>query len=144
MIKVVIVEDEINSQELLQSILEQHYNYIEVVGVAESVKKGIAVIKEVKPDVVFLDIEIQGGTGFDILNAIPEPSFRVIFVTGYDHYALKAIKYSALDYILKPINLEELDTAISKINIASIDQKDRLKFLQEQVLKPVDKIDHKN
>jgi len=93
MTKVVIIEDEINSQELLTNILVNSYKNIEVVGVAASVKTGIAIIEKSNPDIIFLDIEIEGGTGFDILNVFKEPSFRVIFVTGYDHYALKAIKF---------------------------------------------------
>jgi len=134
MIRVVIIEDEVNSQEFLKAILDEHYSGIDVVGVADSVRSGIAAINDYRPDVVFLDIEIQGGTGFDILNGFDQPQFKVIFVTGYDHYALKAIKCSALDYILKPINIEELDLAIKKISSNS-QQAQSLSFLQQQVAK---------
>lgn len=141
MIKAVIIEDELNSQELLKTILEEYCENIKVLGVTESVDSGIALLKEVSPDVVFLDVEIEGGTGFDVLNAFEKPSFKIIFVTGYNHYAIKAIKHSALDYILKPINLGEIKAAISKISSEELGQEDKINFLNENLSKDPDDID---
>lgn len=141
MIRAIIIEDEINSQELLKSILEKHHDNIKVEGITDGVESGIELIKELKPDVIFLDVEIQGGTGFDLLNAFTNPEFKVIFVTGYDHYALKAIKYAALDYVLKPINLEEIKRAINRITLLKSSQQDNISFLQENISKAPEEMD---
>lgn len=141
MIRAIIVEDEINSQELLQIMLEEHCDGIEVVGIAADVKSGIEIIKNKLPDVVFLDVEINGGDGFDILNSIDSPTFGVVFVTGYNHYAIKAIKYSALDYILKPVNLIELRKAVARIKKQSISHLESIKFLQANLKKEPEQID---
>ncbi len=114
MIRTVIIEDELHSQELLQSILTNYCENIDVIGTAQSVEKAIELIKKVEPDLIFLDVEITGGTGFDILDVFENPDFKVIFVTGYEHYAIKAIKCAALDYILKPISIEEIRKALSR------------------------------
>ncbi len=116
MIKTVIIEDEKNSQELLEQMLTNHCDNVEIIGFADSVVSGIEAIQRLKPELVLLDIEIKGGTSFEILSAIENPTFKVIFITGYDHYAIKAIKYSALDYLLKPVNLLDLQKAIKKVN----------------------------
>ena len=131
----VIIEDETNSRELLANMLQNYCNSIEVVGEAHDVKTGIAVIQKYNPDVIFLDIEMPGGDGFKILDAFPIVAFQVIFVTGYDEYAIKAIKYSALDYILKPIDLEELKNAIKKIIPSTSDKRQNIKFLQSSLKK---------
>ena len=91
MIRALIIEDEFNSQEVLKTILEEYCNNITVLGIADSVETGIASIKQLNPSLVFLDVEIKGGTGFDILQAFDNPTFKVIFVTGYDFYAIKAL-----------------------------------------------------
>jgi len=117
MVKAVIIEDEKHSQDLLEIMLKEYCANIQVEGIAGDVNSGVELIKATKPNLVFLDVELSGGNGFDVLNHFEQPSFKVIFVTGYDHYALKAIKYSALDYLLKPVNLGELRKAIKKLEI---------------------------
>jgi two-component system LytT family response regulator len=112
--KAVIVEDELHSRETLRNLIEEFCPDVEVVGMAGSVKDAVDVIRSVKPNVVFLDIELQIGTGFDVLAQLSEFSFDVIFTTAYEHYAIRAIKFSSLDYLLKPIDLEELQIAIGK------------------------------
>ncbi|MEO1259379.1 MAG: LytTR family DNA-binding domain-containing protein [Bacteroidota bacterium] len=115
LIRAAIIEDEPNNRELLIELLANHCEGIELAGVADGVASGIDMIKEILPDVLFLDIELEDGNGFDLIDAFPACPFRVVFVTGYDMYAIKAIKYSALDYLLKPIDLAELREAVKKI-----------------------------
>jgi two-component system, LytTR family, response regulator len=112
--KAVIVEDELHSRETLRNLIEEFCPDVEVSGMAGSVKEAVELIRQVKPNVVFLDIELQVGTGFDVLAQLSELTFDVIFTTAYEHYAIRAIKFSSLDYLLKPIDLEELQQAIDK------------------------------
>ena len=122
MINAIIIEDELNSRILLNSLIEELCKEVKIIGSAKDVNNGISLIKQLKPDLIFLDIEMPGGDGFDILKAFDPIPFKVIFVTGYDHFAIQAIKYSALDYLLKPINIEELQIAVQKaINDQKLD-----------------------
>ena len=114
-LNVVIVEDEKKSMAVLKNLLETYCPEINVAGTAESVARGIEVIKTVNPDLVFLDIEMQSATGFDLLQSLEKLDFDVIFTTAYEHYALKAIKFSAIDYLLKPIDVNELKQAVAKV-----------------------------
>ena len=127
MIKAVIIDDELHAVENLQAMLTEFIEDIEVVGSANAIVEGIKVVQNAKPDLVFLDIEMPYGNGFDVLEAIPEKNFQVIFVTAYDHYAIKAIKYSALDYLLKPVDVEALEEAVEKAREA-IGKKDFPKY----------------
>lgn len=113
--KAVIIEDEKKSREALKNLITEFCPEISISGMAESVESGLAVIKTHHPAIVFLDIEMQTGTGFDLLEKIPNPEFEVIFTTAYEQYALKAIKFSALDYLLKPIDIAELKAAVKKV-----------------------------
>lgn len=116
MIRSVIVDDELESRNTIFSILQSYCKNIEVVGQAANVAKAFQLIHEVSPDVVFLDIQMPDGTGFDLLEKIKTIDFQIIFITAYDQYALKAIKCSALDYILKPVDPKQLITAVDKIS----------------------------
>jgi len=116
MIKSLIIEDEPHGQELLQTLINTYCKKVDVLAVASNVKEGIEQIQKHKPDLVFMDYQIEGGNGFDVLNNIPNPSFKVIFITGYSEYAIKAFKYSALDYLLKPINIDELIEAVNRFD----------------------------
>lgn len=113
-LKVVIVEDEKHSRETLKSLLEEFCKDVQVIATAGSVSEAVKVLSVFSPDVVFLDIELQSGVGFDVLNQIKDPSFEVIFTTAFEKYAIKAIKFSSLDYLLKPIDLDELQQAVEK------------------------------
>lgn len=113
-LKAIIVDDEKHSRETLKNLLEEFCEGVQVLTAASSINEALSAIQELKPDLVFLDIELQSGTGFDILNALPEINFEVIFTTAFDQYAIKAVKFSSLDYLLKPIDLEELQKAILK------------------------------
>lgn len=109
-----IVEDENRSRELLQHLLEEYCPSLEVIGSASSVEEAIKALHQLKPQVLFLDIELHPGTGFDILQRTADVEFQVIFTTAYDHYAIRAIKFSALDYLLKPIDVQELQSAVQR------------------------------
>ncbi len=115
MYKAIIVEDELHSREFLKNIVAAYCKELLIVSIAANVEEGVTAIKLHQPDIVFLDIEMQTGTGFDLLKQFQQPSFDVIFTTAYDHYAIKAIKFSAVDYLLKPIDIEELQQSVQKV-----------------------------
>lgn len=117
----IIVEDELHSREFLKNMLATYCPAITLVGMADGVESAVQLIQAHKPDIIFLDIEMQTGTGFDLLLQFPNPSFDVIFTTAYDNYAIKAIKFSAVDYLLKPIDIEELQEAVQKVIAKKID-----------------------
>jgi two-component system LytT family response regulator len=149
MIDVLIVDDEKAAVENLNLILSERYSdRLNVVGIARNALEAIARIQELKPSLVFLDVEMPNGDGFEVLKCIPEKAFSVIFVTSHSEYAIKAIKHSAFDYLLKPIDLEELDTSLNNVlnrnqryqreseraHIISVPQQDGMLFL------PLDKV----
>nr|WP_299382820.1 LytTR family DNA-binding domain-containing protein [Allomuricauda sp.] len=113
-LKVVIIEDEKKSRETLKAMLEEFCKDVKVLATASNVTEAVKVLSVVSPDVVFLDIELQTGQGFDVLEQIKDPNFEVIFTTAFEKYAIKAIKFSSLDYLLKPIDLDELKQAVEK------------------------------
>ncbi|MFU8843341.1 MAG: LytR/AlgR family response regulator transcription factor [Bacteroidales bacterium] len=114
MLRTLIIDDEPHVRETLHSLLLQFSAQVRVVGEAGSVASGAREIKEKHPDLVLLDIKMKDGTGFNLLEKINNIDFRIIFITAYDQYAIKAFKYSALDYLLKPIDSVELKAAIDK------------------------------
>lgn len=114
MIRTVVIEDEEHSRNMLMEMLHEHCPQVNVVADADSVKTGLTAISEQKPELVFLDIELQSETSFEILERLPEINFELVFTTAFDHYALKAIKFCAIDYLLKPIDLNELRVAVAK------------------------------
>jgi two-component system, LytTR family, response regulator len=112
--KALIVEDEVRSRDFLRNLVDEFCPQLSVEGTASNVEEAVAFINAKAPDIVFMDIEMQTGTGFDVLQQVKQRDFHVIFTTAYDHYAIKAIRFSAVDYLLKPINLEELQHAVAK------------------------------
>ncbi|OUS01305.1 hypothetical protein A9Q86_05830 [Flavobacteriales bacterium 33_180_T64] len=115
MIKTILVDDEAYIRNNVRAKLVQYFsNDIEIVGEAGNVSSAVKIIKEKKPNLLFLDIHLSDGTGFDILNELEEKNFDVIFITGFDNHAIKAIKVGALDYILKPIDDYEFKDAVKK------------------------------
>ena len=116
MIKSVVIDDEQQGRSIIKQYIARFCPDIEVCGEADSVKSGVAVINEKHPNIVFLDIQMQDGTGFNLLEQIPDrSSFKVIFVTSFDQFAIKAIKYSASDYLLKPLDPDAFIEAIDKV-----------------------------
>ena len=114
-LKAVIVEDEAKCREVLRELLKAYCTDIEIVAEADSVDTGVKAIAKYHPDVLFLDVEINGGTGFDVLDQAGELDASVIFTTAYDQFALKAFKFSAIDYLLKPIDIDDLKTAVGRV-----------------------------
>jgi two-component system, LytTR family, response regulator len=138
MINAVIVEDEKKSREVLESLIRQNNPEVNILGVADSVEHGVELIRKSNPELVFLDIEMADGSGFDLLEKLPNASFEVIFTTASDQHALRAIKYSAIDYLLKPIDGDELKLAIEKITKKQLGNTnlENLKFLLQNFRKP--------
>ena len=116
---ILIVDDERNSQLALQQVIEEYCPNAKIIGMASSITDAYSIIKKQKPDLLFLDIEMPGGTGFDLLEKFQTIPFEVIFVTGYDKYAINAIKFSCLDYILKPFAIQEIVDAVQKVKVAN-------------------------
>lgn len=114
MIRALIVDDVVNSQNVLLQILVHHCPQVKVCGVASSVLEAQRLIIEQQPDLVLLDVEMPPNNGFELLEQFPNPTFEIIFTTAHDQYALRAIKFCALDYLLKPIDIQELKLAIEK------------------------------
>ena len=114
MLRTVIIDDEKKAREAIMLALEIYCKNIEIIGEANSVQSAYDLINSVSPDLVLLDIEMQDGSGFDLLKKFPEPEFIPIFITAYNHYAIKAFKYSALDYLVKPVDPDELVRAVVK------------------------------
>lgn len=116
-IRIVLVEDEDNARASLRRMLEKFCEGVEVVGEAANVKEGVALIQELEPDLVFLDIEMPEESGLVLFTYFERPSFRVVFTTAYGEYAIKAIRMAALDYLLKPIDLTELRGAVERYRL---------------------------
>ncbi|MEZ5083208.1 MAG: LytTR family DNA-binding domain-containing protein [Bacteroidales bacterium] len=114
-LKTLIIDDEQDAVNFIKSIIEEYCPKLDVVGTANSAKDGSKLIINKSPDLVFLDVEMPHGSGFDLLANFPNNTFDVIFVTAFNHYAIKAIKFSAVDYILKPINISEFIKAVDKV-----------------------------
>jgi two-component system LytT family response regulator len=115
MIKAIIIEDEKMSRETLRRMLEKYCPTVEVVAEADGYRKGLEQIRKNNPDVIFLDIQMPDGSGFRLLEELDDIDFEIIFTTAFDQFAIKAIKYSALDYLLKPIIPQDLMDAIRKV-----------------------------
>lgn len=114
-IRTLIVDDEPDAVNFIASIIGEFCPRLEIIGTAGSAREGVGVILEKSPDLVFLDVEMPHGSGFDLLQQFPEKTFDVVFVTAFNHYAIRAIKFSAMDYILKPININEFREAVDKV-----------------------------
>jgi len=123
MLKAVIVEDEPMSRQILAGYIERYCPDVSLMAEADSVKTGIAAIKKHRPDIVFLDVEMPKGNGFDLLEQIDEINFETVFVTAYGNYAMKALNYSAAYYILKPVSIDELVSAVDKIKTSKKNEK---------------------
>lgn len=133
--KIIIVDDELAVRNSISGILTGKYPDIEILATAGSVEEGKEAIIKHRPDLLFLDVEMPDGTGFDLLNSLPEVNFKVIFITAHQEYALGAIKVSALDFVLKPFGEDDICSAVDKArNIINKDEEQlKLKTLQENL-----------
>jgi len=131
--KALIVDDEVSNRENLQQLLQRYAPDVEVCALAEDVDQALKEITQQRPELVFLDIQLQDQSGFDLLKQLDEISFEIIFVTAYDQYGIQAVKFAALDYLLKPIDIDELTTAVSKARkaIQRKQKNERLNYLLE-------------
>ncbi len=137
MINCIIVDDEPKSRESLKILLEDFCQNVGVKALCQDVAEAVEAIQTHKPDVVFLDIHLQRETGFDLLTRLNDVNFEVIFTTAYSEYAIKAFKFSAIDYLLKPIDIEELKRALAKVEKRMSDTiSDRLKQLIQNLKAP--------
>ena len=128
-----IIEDEKGARTALEKILERYFSKnIKLLFSVSSVKEAVSQIKELKPNIVFLDIEMPVENGFSLFDYVPEPDFYVVFTTAYKEYALDAFKFSALDYLLKPINHIELQDVIKRIEKKT--EKNQFKFQLETLI----------
>lgn len=132
-IRAVVVEDEEISRETLVNYIKKYCDGVDVVGEGADMKQGVEVINEMKPDLVFLDVEMPFGNAFDLLEKVDNPTFETIFVTAYSNYAIKAINYSASYYILKPVDIDELVKALDKVK-ERLNDKDADPALHTKVL----------
>ena len=119
MLSAIIIEDEKLAREVLISLLEQFFgNRINILGEASNVKQGVSLIRKYQPQLVFLDIQLRGLTGFDLFNHFEEPrSFEVVFTTAHKEHAIKAIRSGAFDYILKPIAINDLSDMLKRLEV---------------------------
>jgi len=114
MIRAIIIDDEEDARESLALALTKYCPQVELVARCEGPKIGLKIIKEEEPELVFLDVQMPHMSGFDLLEQIEKPTFQTIFVTAHDKYAIKAIRFSALDYLMKPVDIEELVGAVNR------------------------------
>lgn len=114
MINAVIIDDERNNIDNLEGLLNKYCPEVDVVGAAMNADDGATLIKRLQPALLFLDIQMPGKSGFDLLKELRDHYFEIILITAYDQYAIKAIKFSAIDYLLKPLDIEELKYAVQK------------------------------
>lgn len=132
---VIIVDDELKVRNVIAGLLKEYYPEINIISSAGTIQEGYEAISLRMPDLLFLDVELPDGNGFDLLKKFPLVSFKIIFITGHQEYALDAIKVSALDYILKPIDTDEFRIAVEKARhiINNEEQQIKLQALSENI-----------
>src|SRR5262249_40002463 len=143
MINAVIIDDEKNNIDNLAGLLDKNCPEVKVVASAVNADDGILIIGRYKPDLVFLDIQMPGKNGFEMLQAIPDRDFAIVFVTVFKKYEIKAVKFSAIDYLLKPVNIDELKAAVGKIESSKKKQTLLLENLLELLRHKQDKSEHR-
>ncbi|HEX8563169.1 MAG TPA: LytTR family DNA-binding domain-containing protein [Flavobacterium sp.] len=144
MITALLIDDDANLRNGMKTMLARYAPDIQILGEADDVATGITAISTLQPQVVFLDIQLTDGTGFDILEQLAlkngKASFHIVFITAHEQYAIKAFRFSALDFLLKPVDPEELQKVIAKINnvLQKSDNYAHIDLLLENIRKKVD------
>ena len=133
MIDCIIVDDQEICREALKDLIEEHFSNLNIVGIANDGKNAIKLINKHNPDVVFLDVEMPGMTGFEMLANFDEVNFEIIFTTAKDKYTLQAIRSSALDYLIKPVLLKEMKNAVDKVAKKSQSHNAQIKLLLKNI-----------
>src|SRR5574343_648309 len=152
MLRAIVIDDIESIRKKNISIIKSSCPNITIIGEADSVDSGVKLIKQLLPDIIFLDVEMSDGTGFDLLQKLKPVNFKVIFITGYEDFAIRAFRFSAIDYLLKPLQSEELIEAVKKAE-NSLTQEvfemklnnlftnlERPKNIQKLILKTADRI----
>jgi two-component system, LytTR family, response regulator len=152
MLRAVVIDDIDSIRTKNIDIIKSNCPNIVIIGQANSVESGISLIRQIVPDIVFLDVEMPDGTGFDLLQKLKPINFKVIFITGYEDFAIRAFRFSAIDYLLKPLDADDLVEAVNKAEEALskdvmelklntlFSNLERPKNLQKLVLKTAEKI----
>ncbi len=112
--KTIIIDDESKSRSILSTMLERYCDDVQLIGEASNIREGLRLIENGEPDLLFLDVQMPGGNGFDLLNQLESKGIQVVFVTAHQEYAIQAIRTEALDYLLKPLNIRELCSAVER------------------------------
>ncbi len=135
MLKAFIIDDEANSREVLELMIKENHPDIDIAGTGGNINDALKMIKSIHPDILFLDIEMPGGSGFELVKQLQDPLPEIIFCTAYGHYAIKAIECSALAYLLKPVSSEKLHVALQKARIRTngVQKSLQMNVLQEQL-----------
>lgn len=133
MIKAVIIDDIEQARLTFKKDLEVYAPEVEVIGEAGGVVEGAKLLKNLKPDILFLDIQMQDGSGFDLLDLLNEIPFKIIFITASDAHAIKAFRYAAIDYLLKPVDPDELVGALDKFKKQRVDESEKYQLLNESL-----------
>jgi len=141
MLTAIIVEDMIDALELLKSDIEANHPEIKIIDTAQSVVEAAKTLRKKQPDILFLDIMLGDGTGFDVLEIVPDLKSKIIFVTASDEFAIRAFKFAAIDYVLKPYALEDLNLAITRAKDQIHPNKERINILKETLSAPEQKPD---
>ncbi len=133
-LKTIVVDDEFMARESVIKLLNTYCKNIQIIGEASNIDDAERLILSQKPDLAILDIRMPGGTGFELLQRFQNINFNIIFITAYDEYAIKAFKYSAIDYLLKPVEPNQLIHAINKITVANENERliERIKIFLDQ------------
>lgn len=131
MIKAVLIDDMEQARKTLRQDLETYAPDVEIIGEASGVVDAARLLKKIQPDIVFLDIQMQDGSGFDLLDILSEIPFKIIFTTASDAHAIKAFRYAAIDYLLKPVDPDELVQALEKFRSQGQNEQEKYNLLQE-------------
>jgi two-component system, LytTR family, response regulator len=141
MLKAIIIDDEPYCCEILAAMLESNCPDVNVVKICNNGHEALTAIKQDSPDLVFLDVEMPKMNGFEMLEQLPAINFHLIFTTSYDQYALKAIRFSAMDYLLKPVDREELKNAVNKVRQRiQIPLPQQLEILMQKIRQPANPV----
>ncbi len=131
MIKAILIDDEAKARRILEALLKEYCTDVEIVATAADVPSGVIAINQHKPDVLFLDVEMPGYTGFQLLDFFRDIDFDIVFTTAHSDYAVQAFRVSAIDFLLKPIQISELIAAVDKVKAKQGHNKERLTVLKE-------------
>jgi len=131
--KAIIIDDIEQARTTLKQDIKVYTNDFEIIGEASGVVEGAKLLKKIQPDILFLDIQMQDGSGFDLLDLLTNIQFKIIFITASDAHAIQAFRYAAIDYLLKPIDPDELQSALQKFRSSGINENEKYRFLNDRL-----------